>query len=152
MWLANSDGFFSIVKKSPVPNRPFCVRSRIKQDLINYLKRIGKIGNNTGYEILENAATDYEFRAFISQKDLNRYQVLIANALDYDNFKASLPDHETHCPARHRVYMDVWMAISRLVEKSKISNPFHWKKTPDIITNDRRKGTQKINTRRSKKR
>lgn len=124
MWIANQDGFFSIVKKGFLPNRPFCVRSRIKQDLVNYLTRIGKAGKKTGYDILENVATDYQFRAFISQKDLNRYQVAIANALDYDNFKASLPEKEEHCPNRHDVYFNVWSVLWNLVpvEKKKQSD------------------------------
>lgn len=136
MWIANQDGFFSVVKKSPLPNRPFCVRSRIKQDLVNYLRRIGKIGNHTGYDILENVATDYQFRAFISQKDLGRYQIAIANALDYDNFKASLPDKEEHCPNRHRVYMDVWLAIAKLVKPVRRQAPASWG-FPDEDGNER---------------
>ena len=100
MWFTTQDGYFSVVKKEGTLTRPLCLRSRVRRDLERFLSVIGK-----EYQVEAGTGTDYEYRVYISRKDLIEYQTQNIEDLDYDNFKSSLKDAH---PERLRIYMNLW--------------------------------------------
>lgn len=113
MWLCTKDGFYSVVKKGGVPDRPLCLRGRVRRDLENFLNIIGKDAVGSGYMIFKGFGTDYLYRCFISPEDLKVFLTYQAAHLDYNNFKNSIP-YSNDGDFRHDVYMDTWIALSRL--------------------------------------
>lgn len=57
-------------------------------------------------EVTETLRADYRFRAVVDRKVLADKLGLLANGIDYDNFKSSVDD-----VSRHDAYMDVWSAM-----------------------------------------
>ena len=111
MWLITTDGFVSVVKKGKNAEKPFCVRSRDRKSINNVIDALA-----IKRKIWENAATDYEYRIFISEDELKSYMIYIAENIDYDNFKDAV--HEVS-PLHAKVYHSVWFTLLELGGKRK---------------------------------
>ena len=111
MWLITTDGFVSVVKKGKNATKPFCVRSRDRKSINNVIDALA-----IKRKIWEDAATDYEYRIFISEDELKEYMVYIAENIDYDNFKDAV--HEVS-PLHAKVYHSVWFTLLELGERLK---------------------------------
>jgi len=104
MWLCINDGFLSVVIDKDDPAR-LMVRAR-KQDLLNVC------GNDV--EVIENAGSDYRWRAFVDRK---AFSALVAAWIDktgYTNFKNSVSEGDLH-----RLYMEFWELHRHYQEKDK---------------------------------
>lgn len=109
MWLFTSFGFFSVVHKpDDAEHDTLTVRSRTRADLetlrTRYLPDLS--------DILENAGTDYRFRAHAPRQavaDAMRQALL---ELDYANFKAEVVKAQGQ--GRAAVYHEVWDVVCAL--------------------------------------
>ena len=123
MWVINQDGFFSIVQKGGDEEKPLAVRARVRNDLTKFLKRIKadprRIIDSTGVR------HDYQYRAFLSRDELVKYQACIANALDYDNFKSSLPliPNDNHLDLYHQLWSTLYALSDDVKEPAR--DPYH---------------------------
>lgn len=102
MWIFLSNSFLSIVDKGDPSGATLLVRARRRGD-------IEAVFPNA--EVIENAGTDYRYRARI-----DRDQVALAIAehvrgIRHCNFKSTVLDDD-----RHRAYMDTWKAMMRFQE------------------------------------
>ncbi|MFZ4696084.1 MAG: hypothetical protein ACOYMV_13245 [Verrucomicrobiia bacterium] len=106
MWLFTRFGFYSIVRKDDGIH----VRGRVRKDLEN-LKQAAKLDG----DILDwrrpkpgGAKADYPYRIILTDNaDLRKVMRLLADTLDYDNFKnrvATLPDQRAKLGAYHEVW------------------------------------------------
>ncbi len=106
MWLCTTDGFYSIVQKDGPPDRPFCVRGRVKDDLKNFLNII----NKNHYQVFNSGRSDYRYRCFISLDDFKKFLNYQAENLNYNNFKNAVSEKESN-HLRANIYMDVWSTL-----------------------------------------
>jgi len=109
MWLFTNLGFFSIVRKrADVEHDTLTVRSRARADLealrTRYLPELG--------EILENAGTDYRFRARAPRQAVAEAMRQALLELDYPNFKAEVVQAQGQ--DRAAVYHEVWDIVCAL--------------------------------------
>lgn len=105
MWLCFNDGFLSVVSDQHDPTR-LMVRARRKQVLLDVC---GK-----DVEVVENAGSDYRWRAFVERK---AFSALVASRIDkisYSNFKHSVRDGDLH-----ELYMRFWDLHRRYQEKDR---------------------------------
>ena len=94
MWLCFNDGFLSVVSDRHDASR-LMVRARRREALTNV------VGDHV--EVIENAGSDYRWRAFI---DRNALATLVASRIEkigYSNFKNSVRDSDLH-----DLYMNFW--------------------------------------------
>jgi hypothetical protein len=103
MWLMTKFGFFSIVQKpDDAEAGMLTVRARVRADLealrAAYLPAMG--------EIVENAGTDYRYRARAPRAALAAALQQIVLDIDYDNFKSAV--QKTQGPGRADAYHKVW--------------------------------------------
>lgn len=94
MWLCFNDGFLSVVSDRQDASR-LMVRARRKEALTNVL------GDHV--EVIENAGSDYRWRAFIDRKTLVALVAARIERIGYTNFKNSVEDSDLH-----DLYMDFW--------------------------------------------
>ena len=104
-------GFFSIVcKPGDAAAGLLTVRSRVRADLDalrqSYLPGLG--------DIVENAGTDYRFRAKARREEVALALASIVRDLDYENFKNAVAKKQGK--ARANVYSKVWGALYELQE------------------------------------
>ena len=99
MWLMSPRGFVSIVRKDCPPGH-LLVRSRRRECLEALFPDA---------DVVENAGTDYQFRAVIPQLDVINVVSRELIELDYPNHKGATKDD-----ALHDAYMSVWSAMARL--------------------------------------
>jgi hypothetical protein len=99
MWLFTNQGFISIVQHRDDPEL-MIVRARRAEHLQALLPDA---------EVLRLDRADYRYRVFVSRLDLETHMLDWIQAVDYDNFKDSIPDHEYHDAA-----MGVWNVMYRL--------------------------------------
>lgn len=97
MWLFLSDAYLSVVQHRDDPGK-LLVRARIKGDIERALP---------GVKAEETPSADYRFRAIVARGEFAARLAAIAQAIDYDNFKASVPER-----ARHDVYMKIWSIMA----------------------------------------
>lgn len=99
MWIFLSDSFLSIVDKGDPSGETLLVRARRRGD-------IEAVFPNA--EVIENAGTDYRYRARIDREQVAQAIAKQVRTLTYQNFKATVQDGD-----RHRAYMDTWQAMMR---------------------------------------
>lgn len=95
MWLCTNYGFFSVVKLSEdrkydgdnAPDELFAVRARVKFHL------------EKGFpnkKIWEYPFSDYEYRVYCTQEEVNKFFIDEVQNIDYTNFKSSVTDKKLH--------------------------------------------------------
>ena len=102
MWLFLNDAFLSIVIDRDDPDRLLC-RSRARGDLEALFGDV---------DVIETPSRDYRFRVSLPR---SRVASAVSNrvlALDYDNFKSSVPEAD-----RHDCYLKVWTSMLNFQEK-----------------------------------
>lgn len=103
MWLGTNKGFYSIAR---IPSEflngrgdnnageEYALRSRD----ISYLK-----SQFPDKKIFEYPFSDYQYRVYLSKKELTEFMLDKIHEINYDNFKNSVVDHKLHY-----FYMKVW--------------------------------------------
>lgn len=99
MWVFMSDAFLSIVAHRDKPG-VMMVRARVKGDIERVFP---------GVKEKRTPAADYLYRAEIDRDHVSKVMAEQIDAVDYDNFKNSVDDHE-----RHMAYSGVWSQMLRL--------------------------------------
>jgi hypothetical protein len=95
MWIFTNDAFVSIVAVRDDPDK-LLVRARFKRDLTNLLP---------GARVRTTPDGDYRFRAVVSRDVVLGFIADRIEAIDYPNFKDSVPERDR---ARHDAYLRVW--------------------------------------------
>ena len=106
MWLFTEIGFFSVVAHRDRPDT-LLVRARAREDLEALRDR-----HLPDLELLENAGSDYRWRAFVGRADWERVAAALAAGIDYPNFKNAVAERQGH--ERAGCYHDVWAVMHRL--------------------------------------
>lgn len=99
MWIFTNRAFVSIVAARDKPGW-FLVRGRFAGDVAHFL------GIPADQEVVTPRA-DYRFRVEANAALVQQAIERASQAIDYPNFKNSVPDHD-----RHEVYADVWSVLS----------------------------------------
>jgi len=94
MWICFNDGFVSVVADKNDPGR-LLVRARRKKDLLNVC--------GDSVKVLENAGTDYRWRAFVDRRSFSALVAARVEKIDYTNFKNSVKGADLH-----DLYMKFW--------------------------------------------
>ncbi len=105
MWLCMNDGFLSVVADENSPDR-LMVRARRKQDLLNIC--------GSDVEAIENAGSDYRWRAFVDRKAFSALMASRIDKIDYTNFKNSVKSTDLH-----EIYMRFWHLHYRYQEQGR---------------------------------
>lgn len=92
MWIMLSDSFLSIVTHPK--SAALMVRARQAADIRRVFPKA---------RVHATPQRDYGFRALVSREAVAKALAAQVQAIDYGNFKGSVPD-----PARHDAYLDVW--------------------------------------------
>jgi hypothetical protein len=100
-----NDGFLSVVADKNNSDR-LMVRARRRQDLLNIV--------GDAVEIIETAAADYQWRAFVSREEFKRIVSSRIDQIDYTNFKNSVEDE-----ALHGMYSDIWSVHRSYQERDR---------------------------------
>jgi len=100
MWLFLSDSFLSIVDKGDPTGQTLLVRARRRSDIEAVFPDA---------TVVENAGTDYQFRARIDREQVALAMAEQVRGIRYGNFKATVHDE-----ALHSACMSVWSAMARL--------------------------------------
>jgi len=103
MWIFNRDGYFSI-HNSKVSRKNVEIRARVKEDLENMRKKLGRSGS----KVIHTPIADYPFRIDITRAEFSRYLTGEIALIDYDNFKYEIKDR-----MRGDILLDVWCATKR---------------------------------------
>ena len=109
MWLMTQYGFFSVARQGE-DSALYLVRARVRNDLEN-LRRLAQLDS----EIIESEDADYRYRIFISGDELETVMSVLAQTVDYENFKQrieELPDQKQ----KSRAYHQVWALLRDLPE------------------------------------
>ncbi len=109
MWMVSSRGFFSIVDKGDREDC-LCVRGRVREDLDNLLGL--EPLKSYADEIQESDLGDYRYRVYVSRDDWIMAAALLAEEIDYPNFKDEVGRKQGY--ERSRLYMKVWSALFEL--------------------------------------
>lgn len=99
MWVLLNDSFLSIVAHRSKHN-VLLVRARRADDIRAVFPK-AKVRHDVG--------TDYEVRAEVKQREVERAMVAEVRRIDYDNFKNSVVEQD-----RHDIYLAVWSTLMRL--------------------------------------
>lgn len=97
MWVFLNNSFLSIVQK-PGQTDTLTVRGRIRGDI----ERVFPDAT-----VVENAGTDYKFRAVVKRADVAKAMSESVMNLTASNFKGSVKD-----PDRHDAYYRVWEVMN----------------------------------------
>lgn len=107
MWIFTTFGLFSVVQKKP-QDTFLTVRARVSDDLDRlrqtYLPELS--------DTIENAGTDYPYRATIGYEDFALGLARIAKDIHYGNFKDAVAVEQGH--ARAHAYERVWSDLRGL--------------------------------------
>jgi len=85
MWVCSSEGFASIVRKSP---GEFHLRFRLMRDAKNICKLVGFPNDR----IITTSKADYRYRVILSSAELLPVFVALAGTITYSNFKAKVSE------------------------------------------------------------
>lgn len=107
VWLLIPEGFFSIVQKDG--EKDLCIRARVLADLEQLRDRYLP----TMSDPLETPGGDYRFRAWIGHSEFASALALMAEEVNYSNFKSEVARVD---PERARVYGRVWGVLGELQE------------------------------------
>lgn len=104
MWIFLNNAFLSIVEYRD-DNQLLMVRARLAGDIEQVFP---------DYEVKKTPNADYLYRAVIEKAVVSDAIAQSIQAINYDNFKNSVPNHQ-----RHDAYLDVWTTMSQLQEASR---------------------------------
>ena len=100
-WLFTKAGFFSVVKKGGKPDKPLCIRSRVRGDLENLREMEPSLD-----EVTEEAGTDYPYRIYATYGQVQTLMALMVEDITYSNFKDVVAKEQGY--DRARLYGEVW--------------------------------------------
>lgn len=103
MWIFTDIGFFSVVAHRDTSGA-LLVRARSRRDLEALQER-----HLPDMEIIENAGTDYRFRAIVARDEWEHAAAAMTAGIDYPNFKSAVAERQGH--DRARVYHKVWSVM-----------------------------------------
>jgi hypothetical protein len=112
MWHIDQNGAYSIVKKHCGPDE-LLVRGRVHDDL----KRLAEKLNLPETAIIETPRADYHYRMTVKSTAFAEYLVATVFAIDYQNFKTSLPFDTQLDKKRALAYSAVWSALFKLQQE-----------------------------------
>lgn len=107
MWLCLSRSFISVVTDRGNPDR-LLVRARVAGHIEAVFPKA---------EVFTDAGADYFYRAFIDRDEVAEQISKEVLAIDYDNFKASVPDQ-----ALEMAYIGVWRLMHKLQDSPSETN------------------------------
>ncbi|MGK2955051.1 MAG: hypothetical protein ACSLFI_05200 [Solirubrobacterales bacterium] len=102
-------GFFSIVDKGDREDH-VCIRGRVRADM-DGLCALEPLKPYAG-EIQESDLGDYRYRVYVDRNDWIMAAALLAEEIDYPNFKDEVARKQGH--ERASLYMKVWSALYNL--------------------------------------
>lgn len=104
MWIATNEGWISVVKRRGTDE--LLVRARNEAHLICVLLYLQKQPSLEEDRIFIDLDADYPYRMYVTREEFKRYMNTQINRIEYDNFKASVPDkHYAHA------LNDVWYTM-----------------------------------------
>ena len=106
MWLLTTIGFYSVVAHDERPDTVL-IRARDREDLAA-LRR----GYLPDLEIVENAGSDYRYRAFVARDEWEHAAQRLAADIDYPNFKNAVAERQGH--DRAALYSRIWETLHEL--------------------------------------
>lgn len=109
MWLLTPTGFFSIVRKpQDAAAGTLTVRSRVRADLDGLRDTLlPELGPT-----IENAGTDYRYRATAPKAAVAKAMAAMVEGLDYSNFKNAVA--KSQGSQREHLYHEVWHTLFKL--------------------------------------
>ena len=121
MWVFTKYGFYSVVcarqgdgsHGQPVDLSRVMVRARLREHLdalkARFPERLGDC------EVKEFNGSDYACRIFVDKAHWSALMALLADDIDYDNFKSEVARHQGRAGAEYeRSLHDVWSVMRRL--------------------------------------
>ncbi|MBK8293920.1 MAG: hypothetical protein IPK93_03760 [Solirubrobacterales bacterium] len=102
-------GFFSIVDKGDREDC-LCIRGRVRGDMDNLLKL--EPLKHYAEAIQESDLGDYRFRVYVSRDDWIMAAALLAEEINYPNFKDEVKRKQG--PERAGTYLEVWSDLYEL--------------------------------------
>lgn len=115
MWVFTTEGFFSVVQKPG--ESVLTVRSRARDDL----DRLRDTHLPTLGPTIDEAGTDYPYRARVPRADFAIAMLEASRAIDYSSFKNAVAAQMGS--ERAHVYHDVWQALLKLEKAHSKSQP-----------------------------
>lgn len=118
MWLATKYGFFSVVRNIDFRDRErdgaraYIVRTRRKADLEGLLQQVDGNAVDTG-RITVTMEADYPARVFVSQQEWEGLMQLLADSIDYSNFKSKIAATPEQNKDKHAAYAEIWGVMYR---------------------------------------
>jgi len=111
MWIFTKHGYFAIVRDYNDENI-YWLRARLKSDLENIVALM-EIENN---DIIHKDYADYKFRLKLSKKEYQEFMTIIADQLDYSNFKSMMDNNSEQ---RHKIfaYYEVYNVLAEHFDK-----------------------------------
>jgi len=100
MWIFTNQSFLSIVQHRDKPN-VFLVRARKEGDIEKAIPNA---------KVTRTDDADYRYRAEVKRSIVTAMVMREVSAIDYDNFKGSIPSNEHE---RHDAYIGVWQVMNR---------------------------------------
>ena len=111
MWMLTTIGFFSVVEDSEDADR-LLVRARVREDL----ERL-RDTHLPDLHIVENAGSDYRFRAYVERGQWVWAAMSMASEIDYSNFKNAVAQRQGL--VRARIYSRVWHELYELQRRKR---------------------------------
>lgn len=105
MWLITTQGFYSAVAHRDHPEL-IIVRARTREDIEALRRQIPSL------EPVQNAGTDYRWRAAVGRDQWEAACAALAAEIDYPNFKNAVAERQGSW--RHDVYAKVWSVLFAL--------------------------------------
>ncbi len=121
MWVFTKYGFYSVVcarqgdgrHGQPVDASRLMVRARVREHLDALKARFPELIG--ACEVQEFAGSDYACRIFVDKATWRALMPLLAEDIDYDNFKSEVARHQGAAGAPYeRALHDVWSTMYRL--------------------------------------
>ena len=111
MWLFTKHGYYAIVKDYK-DDDVYWIRARIKE----YLENLLSLTQLKNPEIIFKEYADYKFRLKVTKNEFNELMSLLADNLDYSNFKNMMDDNANQ---RHKIfaYYEVYNVLAEHFDK-----------------------------------
>jgi hypothetical protein len=107
VWIATNEGWISVVKRRGTDE--LLVRARSEEHLLWVLIRLQPEHVKADVDkdrMFVDLDADYPYRMYVTREEFKRYLDTQINRIDYDNFKARVPDkHYAHA------LNDVWYTM-----------------------------------------
>jgi hypothetical protein len=107
MWIMgrlNGEHVFASVSVDHVDHLKIAVRTRNRLDADRMAKFLDA-------EVTPTPTADYQWRVVVEPADYKRLLAAMANEIDYERFKPTIPDDESW---RYEVYLGCWGELLRL--------------------------------------